>query len=523
VKLSGFGLAVLALALLAGPSAGGVTAASDQALADFLAAGDPAAAARRIDAVLKSGLPFEEVLAGLRRGRDYLSKVGRGRQQGRYGDHSYLVVIPDNYDPSRSYPVRVQLHGGIGRPQPPDESRLGVGRLPGAIEEIQVFPAGWASSLWWQASQVDNLSRILDRLKRTYNVDENRVYLTGISDGGTGVYFMAFRDTTPWASFLPLNGNMIVLATPGQGADGLVFPGNAINKPLFVVNGGRDPLYPAEAMAPYIEHLMRLGADVVFHVKPQAAHNTNWWPEERASFEAFVDDHPRDPLPDKVSWETERVDRYNRAHWLVIDRLGSTSGDAALADTNLLRRGKAYDFGLRNDASADHGRRLVEVHEESNAARLGLRRGDVILEVDGHRVRDARELVARMQEWAVGATIRLGIDRGGQRQALEGRYQPAEVELPASAIFPRGKPSGRVDLVRRGNVVEASTQGVRAFTLLLSPSKFDFRQPVRVIANGRTVFDGPVEPSVATLLQWAARDNDRTMLFGAELAIDLAP
>jgi len=60
-----------------------------------------------------------------------------------------------------------------------------------------------------------------------------------------------------------------------------------------------------------------------------------------------------------------------------------------------------------------------------------------------------------------------------------------------------------------------------AFALLLSPSKFDFSQPVRVLANGRTVFDARVEPSVATLLKWAARDNDRTMLFGAELNIDL--
>ena len=97
-------------------------------------------------------------------------------------------VVPDNYDPARSYPVRVQLHGGVNRPQAPDSSRLGVARLPVTVEEIEVFPAAWANSLWWQASQVDNLSKILDKLKRTYNVDENRVYLTGISDGGTGVF-----------------------------------------------------------------------------------------------------------------------------------------------------------------------------------------------------------------------------------------------------------------------------------------------------------------------------------------------
>ena len=57
------------------------------------------------------------------------------------------------------------------------------------------------------------------------------------------------------------------------------------------------------------------------------------------------------------------------------------------------------------------------------------------------------------------------------------------------------------------------------FTLLVSPDAFDLAQPVKVVANGRTVFDGRVEPSLATLLKWAARDNDRTMLFAAELHI----
>ena len=235
-------LVLPAFLLLAWLDARGLMATPDQPLADFLAAGDPAAAGKRIEAVVRSGLSFEAVLSGLRRGRDYTAKVGRGQQSGRFGDHDYVVIVPENYDPSRDYPVRVQLHGGVARMRPPDVSRLGVTRLPTAIEEIQVFPAAWATSLWWQASQVENLARILDRLKRTYNVDENRVSLAGISDGGTGVYFMAFRDTTPWASFLAFNGNMTVLATPGQGTDGLIFPGNVFNRPFFVVNGGRDPL-----------------------------------------------------------------------------------------------------------------------------------------------------------------------------------------------------------------------------------------------------------------------------------------
>jgi hypothetical protein len=88
-------------------------------------------------------------------------------------------------------------------------------------------------------------------------------------------------------------------------------------------------------------------------------------------------------------------------------------------------------------------------------------------------------------------------------------------------LFVRARPSGRVDLTRRGNTVEMKTRDVAALTLLISPDAFDLSQPITVSANGRVVAEQRVEASVATLLKWAARDNDRTMLFGAELPIAL--
>ena len=94
-------------------------------------------------------------------------------------------------------------------------------------------------------------------------------------------------------------------------------------------------------------------------------------------------------------------------------------------------------------------------------------------------------------------------------------------ETKVAPLFASRTPSGRVDLVREGNTVRATTRGVGAFTLLLSPDVFDFATPVTVIADGKTVFAGPVKPSVETLMTWAARDNDRTMLYGAALPIVL--
>jgi hypothetical protein len=40
-----------------------------------------------------------------------------------------------------------------------------------------------------------------------------------------------------------------------------------------------------------------------------------------------------------------------------------------------------------------------------------------------------------------------------------------------------------------------------------------------VTINGKQVFSGAVKKDASTLLRWAARDNDRTSLYGAELKI----
>ena len=104
-----------------------------------------------------------------------------------------------------------------------------------------------------------------------------------------------------------------------------------------------------------------------------------------------------------------------------------------------------------------------------------------------------------------------------------GQYMSRKVQTVTRTVtlLPRRGPSGRIDAVREGNTIRATTRRVSAFTILLSPAVFDFSQPIRVVADGRTVFDGRVEKKLATLMKWAARDNDRTMLYGAELTLRL--
>jgi hypothetical protein len=405
----------------------------DSVFKAFWDARSPQEAVKIVPDLVKTGVSFEDSLKRLKAGRSYPPNAAKGVVKSSYRAHGreffYALNIPESYDPARRYQVRFQLHGGVMRPSNQPRGDGTIGALAGA-EQIYIIPYAWADAPWWNDVQIDNLDTILDTVKRTYNVDENRVVLCGVSDGGTGAFYVAMRDTTPFASFLPLNGNMMVLRSEDVRLVDL-FPNNLRNKPFFGVNGARDPLYPAEYVAQYVEHVRKKGVEFVFQPQPNGVHNTAWWPEVKDSFEGFVRDHPRKPLPDRLTWESDAAPAHNRAHWLVIDKLAPKS---------------------RNDPVLDDVNSLTDV---------------------------------------------------------------------GPMLFDNSRASGRVDLVRNGNTVTAVAARVAEFTLLISPDVFNFGEAVTVQVNGRTAFNGRVEPSVATLLKWAARDNDRTMLFGAELHIKL--
>jgi poly(3-hydroxybutyrate) depolymerase len=510
---------VLGAGLLLGGALRAATPAAAAAVAQFLAADSPATAAKAADAVLKAGLTFDEAYAALKKGRSYAADVPKGIVKASHTrgglTFNYQLEVPDTYDPAKAYQLRVQLHGGVGRPDPTPRT-TGIGQLAGA-EQIYLLPTAWAEAEWWTDPQLGNLRTLLDLVKRRYNIDENRVVLSGVSDGGTATYYFSMRDTTPFAAFLPLNGAIPVLRNTLMRIDGELFMNNMLNKPFFIVNGGKDPLYPTSLVEPYINQMQKSGVELTYLPQPDAVHNTAWWPEVKDTYEAFVKAHPRKPYPDTLTWESDLREDTGRAHWLVINALAPTQKEGApLPDANERVGAPEPDFGVRVS-----GARLTSVIAGSNADSFGLLPGDVIAKIDARVVPSAMDVTDLLDLVDPGTPVTLTVTRGGQSLQLKGTYQPTP--LPRrTPFFSHARPSGRVDLVRAGNTITVTTRRVASFTLLLSPEQFDFSKPITVVADGRTVFEGAVKTDVATLLKWAATDNDRTMLFGAELPITLA-
>ena len=79
--------------------------------------------------------------------------------------------------------------------------------------------------------------------------------------------------------------------------------------------------------------------------------------------------------------------------------------------------GRGPQLGVTVEDSTE-GVRIAEVDEESPAAAAGLLPGDVITEVDGERIRSARQFSRMIQETAEGRSVALMITRGGKGQTI---------------------------------------------------------------------------------------------------------
>ena len=78
------------------------------------------------------------------------------------------------------------------------------------------------------------------------------------------------------------------------------------------------------------------------------------------------------------------------------------------------------------DVAGGEGATVTEVQANSPAAQAGLRKGDVVVGLNGRPVRGAAELRARLGVVPVGESVELRVQRGGQAQTLKARIGELE-------------------------------------------------------------------------------------------------
>jgi predicted peptidase len=201
--------------------------------------------------------------------------------------HHYQVFVPLSYTAAQRWPVILFLHGAGERGDDgllPTQVGLGAAVRQNATRfpAIIVFPQMPTESLWAGASAQVAIAA-LEQVSREFQIDSDRVYLTGLSMGGFGVWYLAYRYPSRFAALVPICGFVTSfypsarLFTPVVPADsGPPFEALARQLrrvPTWIVHGEIDAAVPVEQSRQAAAALKAIGAPVQYLEVPGTNHN----------------------------------------------------------------------------------------------------------------------------------------------------------------------------------------------------------------------------------------------------------
>lgn len=198
---------------------------------------------------------------------------------------SYLMYVPSNYDKARAWPLVVMLHG-LGEKAFLPVASPARRRVLESCEKngiLMVAPNGrnrvdrdspkpnFGASLYMDDGEQDVL-QVIELARKAYNIDSSRIYLTGVSMGGWGTWYLGSRHPEIFAAIAPVcgfgTGALSRWKTPPLDLSKLK------STPVYAFHGDGDQTIPVSETRKLVETLKEMGAtEVTYEELPGVAHN----------------------------------------------------------------------------------------------------------------------------------------------------------------------------------------------------------------------------------------------------------
>jgi pimeloyl-ACP methyl ester carboxylesterase len=154
---------------------------------------------------------YYDEAGGLRYRADFIDGSTLRPAKTRY---EYLTYLPKNYDRDTGtrWPAIIYLHGGSSRGN--NLKQVKATGLPDRLERGKIIPfvviapqcpldKRWETDDWFDTLYGEMISR--------YRIDTDRIYLTGLSLGGSGTWYVAMKHPSMFAAIAPFSGRVFNL------------------------------------------------------------------------------------------------------------------------------------------------------------------------------------------------------------------------------------------------------------------------------------------------------------------------
>ena len=189
----------------------------------------------------------------------------------------YRLFIPLKYDAKQAYPLALWLHGVNGRGND-NTAQISEGNRIGS--HVWAFPENQvknpcfvvvpqcADEEYWAAGdgykptgQLHLVLELLSNLKKTYNIDAERLYVAGQSMGGIGTW-----------SLITANPNMFAAAVPLCGGGNVAEASKLVRMPIWAFHGDKDQSVPVDYSRKMIAAIRKSGGSPKYTEYKGAGH-----------------------------------------------------------------------------------------------------------------------------------------------------------------------------------------------------------------------------------------------------------
>ncbi|MCP4676249.1 MAG: prolyl oligopeptidase family serine peptidase [Deltaproteobacteria bacterium] len=294
----------------------------------------------QVESILDSAEKGEDLVA---KKRGFFWRGYRSRFTNR--PQMYSIYVPPGYDPKKPMPLVVSLHGGssnhnvwlalnlgnkISVADYWNNFRTHYEPVNEPESAIVVAPDGLGQIRWrWMGEQ--DIFDVIDDVQRNYTIDADKVFLTGLSNGGIGAYTAGLKHAWRFAAVFPLSGvtdwpqhnaSPVVLRpsekTILDNESAITYAENAFNTHLRFYHGVRDSGFKVEQARRLAEKLERLKAPFRYHEFKELGHDLSHVMWRKMLIMRFVKTYTRRDNPTEVRLVTA-TERAGRQFWVVLD------------------------------------------------------------------------------------------------------------------------------------------------------------------------------------------------------------
>lgn len=242
-----------------------------------------------------------------------------------------FIHLPEKYDPKKAYPLILVLHGAgdTGRNLRGAWANTKTDWGLKVRAEYIVAAPTWRPARWWEWPRGKEIYTVLEDLKNAFNVDTDRIILTGFSNGAHSTWSLGMKQPSLFAALAPQAG--LPVSEAGRGMD-LQMLAALMHLPVFLINSADDRICPASATKQVAARFKRLGYDNFTHKEfPSGGHTAHF--EYWGELFRWIEKRRRDLFPKKFVFMSDHQE-LNTAYWLRLDGISPRSNVSAEVKAN---------------------------------------------------------------------------------------------------------------------------------------------------------------------------------------------